>query len=137
MILSHGLFLLEKTQGERQQKGVKKSCGGPENGDVLHKSSVPQKSDDQNINQENDEKHDKSLNAFACCSARSEILKHLICTNKIKMYILLPVVILGPRLFLTVVTSMCRCVFMIGKFASKQLIANSNGEARKTASVIR
>jgi hypothetical protein len=58
--------LFKKSQGDRQQECIKKSCGGPEHCDVLHKGCVPQESNNQNIDQENNHKHNKSLDAFSC-----------------------------------------------------------------------
>jgi len=60
--------------GDREQEGVEQSRRRLEDCDVLHQGSVPQKPDDQHVNQEADEEHDESLQALSWCSAIEEIL---------------------------------------------------------------
>ena len=48
---------------------------------MLDEGCVPEEANNQDVDEEDDEKHDKGLEAITWRFARCKVFKHLVCTN--------------------------------------------------------
>jgi len=71
----------EQREGDREKERVKERGGWLEHGDVLDQGCVPEEADNQDVDEEDYEEHNESLEAIAWGFAGCEVFKHLLSVN--------------------------------------------------------
>lgn len=73
---------MEHCESNAEKKRLDKSLNRPENGNVLHKHTVPQQTNKDCVNKNNNEEDEEGLEKVSCGFHIEKVANHLMYSNK-------------------------------------------------------